>query len=116
MKKLIAAAGLAAFLLFVVTTAASAQSRTMKVLEGKVLGSGDAPLTNAIVYLQSSKDNGIRTFISTADGSYRFGEVSSDIDYQVWAQYKNEKSGTKTVSSFDSRKTVVIDFHIKTDK
>jgi hypothetical protein len=116
MKKFIAAASLAVFLLVLATGAASAQSKAQKVLEGKVLGSGDGPLANAIVYLQSSKDNSIRSFISTDDGSYRFGQISPDIDYQVWAQYKGVKSGSKTVSSFDSRKTIVIDFHIKTGK
>ena len=116
MRKLIAASSLAVVLLMLTASTAVAQSRAMKVLEGKVLGSGDAPLVNAIVYLQSSKDSSIRSFISTSDGSYRFGQISPDIDYQVWAQYKNAKSGTKTVSSFDSRKVVTIDFHIKTDK
>jgi hypothetical protein len=116
MKKFIAAASLAVVLLILTTSAAMAQSRASKILEGKVLGNGDAPLVSAIVYLQDSKDNSIRSFIATGDGSYRFGQISPDIDYQVWAQYKNLKSGTKTVSSFDSRKLVVIDFHIKTDK
>lgn len=116
MRKSIAGSVLAALLLILTAGAAMAQSRGMKVLEGKVLGNGDAPLLNAIVYLQSSKDNSIRSFISTADGSYRFGQISPDVDYQVWAQYKNAKSGSKTVSSFDSRKQVIIDFHIKTDK
>lgn len=116
MKKLIAASSVAIFLFVLAAGSAIAQSRSQKVLEGKVLGNGGQPLVNAIVYLQSSKDNGIRTFISTADGSYRFGQVSPDIDYQVWAQYKAAKSGAKTVSSFDSRKVIVIDFHIKVDK
>lgn len=116
MKKLIAASGLMLLVLTLAVSTAIAQSRGMKVLEGKVIGNGDAPLVKAIVYLQSSKDSSIRSFISTADGSYRFGQISPDIDYQVWAQYKDAKSGTKTVSSFDSRKVVTIDFHIKTDK
>jgi hypothetical protein len=116
MKKFIAASSLAVFLLVLAAGSAFAQSRAQKVLEGKVLGNGGDPLVNAIVYLQSSKDSGIRTFISTADGSYRFGQISPDIDYQVWAQYKGTKSGSKTVSSFDSRKVIVIDFHIKVGK
>jgi hypothetical protein len=115
MRKFFAASCLAIFLL-VSAGAAMAQTRALKVLEGKVLGNGDAPLASAIVYLQSSKDNSIRSFIATEDGSYRFGQISPDIDYQVWSQYKNTKSGAKTVSSFDSRKTIVIDFHIKADK
>jgi Carboxypeptidase regulatory-like domain len=96
--------------------AALAQNRAAKSLEGKVFGNGEAPLSGAIVYLQDSKTSNIRSFISTADGSYRFGQIVPDIDYQVWAQYKEAKSPTKTVSSFDSRKQVTIDLHIKADK
>jgi hypothetical protein len=108
--------GLAIVLLMLTASTAVAQSRAMKVLEGKVLGNGEVPLENAIVYLQSSKDTSIRSFIATSDGSYRFGQISPDIDYQVWAQYKNVKSATKPISSFDSRKNVTIDLKIKTDK
>jgi hypothetical protein len=92
------------------------QSCTPKSLEGKVLGNSDVPLSGAVVYLQDSKTNSIRSFIATADGSYRFGQVSPDIDYQVWAEYKGVKSPTKAISSFDSRKQVTIDLHIKSDK
>jgi hypothetical protein len=93
---------------------AMAQSNGTRTLEGKVLGSGTSPLSGAIVYLEDSKTNEIRSFISTDDGSYRFGQLSSDSDYQVWARYKNEKSPTKPISSYDSRRQVVIDLHIKT--
>ena len=106
----------AAVLFLLAAGVASAQNAKYKTLEGKVFGSGETPLPNAIVYLEDSKTNNIRSFISTQDGSYRFGQIAPDIDYQVWAKYKNAKSPTKTVSSFDSRTQVVIDFHIKTDK
>jgi hypothetical protein len=102
-----------ALLAAVLSIVALAQRNTTKTLEGKVLGSGDAPLSGAIVYLQDAKTNDIRSFISTADGSYRFGQLASDTDYQVWARYKNDKSPTKPISSYDSRKQVVIDLHIK---
>ena len=73
-------------------------------------------LSGAIIYLQDSKANAIRSFIATQDGSYRFGQISPDIDYTVWAKYNEVKSPTKTISSFDSRKNVTIDLHIKTNK
>lgn len=116
MKKRIAVSSLAALLFLLIAGPAMAQNHAPKVLEGKVFGNGESPLVNAVVYLQSSKDSSIRSFISTADGSYRFGQISPDIDYQVWAQYHGAKSGSKTVSSFDSRKVITIDFHIKADK
>jgi hypothetical protein len=111
MKRFAVRSAVAAF--FLLSIAAIAQNQANKTVEGKVIGSDNSPLSGAIVYLQDSKTNGIRSFISTADGSYRFGQVSSDIDYQIWAQYKNAKSNTKTISSFDSRKQVNIELKIK---
>ncbi|HUY82244.1 MAG TPA: carboxypeptidase-like regulatory domain-containing protein [Acidobacteriaceae bacterium] len=93
---------------------AFAQSSSTRTLSGTVYGSNNAPISGAIVYLQDSKTNGIRSFFSTSNGSYRFGPLSSDTDYHVWAKYKNRKSSTRTVSSYDTRTTIVIDLNIKT--
>jgi len=95
---------------------AAAQNVKFKALDGRVFGNGEAPLPGAIVYLQDSRSNGIRTFIATDDGSYRFGQIAPDLDYTVWAKYKDAKSGTKTISAYDSRRQLTIDLHIKTDK
>jgi hypothetical protein len=93
-----------------------AQRAVLKSLQGKVYGAGDAPLMSAIVYLQDTKTNDIRTFISTQDGAYSFGQIEPNMDYKVWAKFKDAKSSTKTVSSFDSRKLITIDLHIKSGK
>jgi len=114
MKKLTARPILALLIIALAAGLAVAQTNATKTLEGTVFGSNNVPLSGAIVYLQDGKSNGIRSFFSTSNGSYRFGPLSSDTDYQVWAQYKNQKSSTKTVSSYDSRKNIVIDLHIKT--
>lgn len=115
MRRLKYASGFAASLLLLLAGAA-AQNVKFKSLDGKVLGNGDTPLPSAIVYLQDSRSNSIRTFIATQDGSYRFGQIAPDLDYTVWAKYKDEKSPTKTISAYDSRKQLTIDLHIKTDK
>jgi hypothetical protein len=90
-----------------------AQDYGLKNLQGKVYDAQDAVINGAIVYLQNSRNNDVKTFISTADGSYRFAALSADTDYTLWAAYKGKKSATKEISSFDSRKQVVIDLHIK---
>lgn len=114
MRKTALRGGLLALLSVLFATIALAQRSATKTLDGKVLGSGDAPLSGAIVYLEDSKTNEIRSFISTGDGSYRFGELASDTDYQVWARYKDTKSPIKPVSSYDTRRQLTIDLHIKT--
>ena len=116
MMKWKSGSSLAAVLLLFAAGAVFAQNTKFKTLEGKVFGNGETALSGAIVYLQDSKANSIRSFISTQDGSYRFGQISPDIDYTVWAKYKQAKSPTKTISSFDSRTDVTIDLHIKTNK
>ncbi len=90
-----------------------AQSDASRSVEGKVYGPQSAPLNSAVVYLQDSKTNNIKSFISTQDGSYRFGQLSTNIDYQLWAEFKGKKSDKKTISSFNSKKQLVIDLHIK---
>jgi hypothetical protein len=84
-----------------------------KVVQGKVVGSSSQPQTGAIVYLKNTKSGDIKSFISTSDGSYRFGQLSPDIDYQIWAEYQGRKSPTKTISSFDSKK--LVDYQLKVD-
>ncbi len=90
-----------------------AQSGTTRSVEGRVFGPQASPLGSAVVYLQDSKTNNIKSFISTQDGSYRFGQLSTDIDYQLWAEFKGKKSDKKSISSFNSKKQLVIDLHIK---
>lgn len=114
MRKMAVRSAHVALLLALACSFALAQKATTKTLQGKVFGSGDAPLSGAIVYLEDGKTNNIRSFISTSDGSYRFGQLSTDTDYQVWARYKDQKSPTKPISSYDSRMNVIIDLHIKT--
>jgi Carboxypeptidase regulatory-like domain len=84
-----------------------------KIVQGKVVGSSSQPQSGAIVYLKNTKTDDIKSFISTADGSYRFGQLSPDVDYEIWAEYQGHKSTTKTVSSFDSKK--LLDYQLKVD-
>jgi hypothetical protein len=85
-----------------------------KVVQGRVIGSGEKVQSGAIVYLKNDKTNDIKSFISTSDGTYRFGQLSPDIDYEVWAEYQGKKSPIKTISSFDSKKT--LSYELKVDR
>jgi|ERR1700748_529405 hypothetical protein len=95
-----------------IVAAGIAQNNAVRSVEGKVYAQ-NGPLSSAVVYLQDTKTNNIKSFISTQDGSYRFGQLSTDIDYQLWAEFKGNKSDKKTISSFNSKKQLVIDLHIK---
>ena len=85
-----------------------------RLLTGKVLDGGDNPLPNAVVYLTNTHTRSVKTYIVGPDGAYRFPALQPTIDYEVYAQYNNRKSGTKTVSQFDDRQQVYISLKVDT--
>jgi hypothetical protein len=85
-----------------------------RLLTGKVLDGGDNPLPNAVVYLTNTQTRSVKTYIVGPDGTYRFPALQPTIDYEVYAQYNNRKSGTKTVSQFDDRSQVYISLKVET--
>jgi hypothetical protein len=88
-------------------------AQNLRVIQGRVVGSNDQSVQNAVVYLEDQKSLEVKTYITGADGKFRFGQIGSDVDYQVWAKYQDHKSKTKSISSFDSKK--LFDFELKVD-
>lgn len=109
----LAIALLAMVVLVVAAPRAIAQDFGFKQLQGKVLSAQGAPVPGAIVYLENSRNNDIKSYISDKDGTYHFADISADTDYTIWAAFKGRKSSTKIVSSLDSRKKVFLDLHMK---
>ncbi len=87
---------------------------TGRLLMGNVLDRRDSPLPDAVVYLTNVRTHAVKSYIVGPDGSYHFPELSPNIDYEVYAQYKGQKSETKTVSQFDDRKQVNIVLRVDT--
>ena len=90
--------------------------QAVRVVQGIVRDSSNQPQANAVVYLQDQKSLEVRTYITQADGRYRFGQLSSEVDYQLWAEYKGHKSKTRSISSFDSKKQFNFDLKIEAPK
>jgi hypothetical protein len=83
-----------------------------RLLFGKVLDPQDNPLPDAVVYLTNTRTRSVKTYIVGSDGTYRFPALSTAIDYEVYAQYKDRKSDTKSVSQFDDRSQVYVDLRV----
>ncbi len=84
------------------------QAASGRMLTGKVLDKHDNALVDAVVYLTNTRTHAVKSYIVSGDGAYHFPELSPNIDYEVFAQYKGSKSDTKTVSQFDDRSQVNI--------
>ncbi len=93
---------------------ASAQSlaTTERVIQGKVFAANGSVQTGAVVYLKDMKSLEIKTYIAQ-DGTYRFGQLGTQDDYQLWAEFGGHKSKTRIISAFDSRKFFEMPLHLE---
>jgi Carboxypeptidase regulatory-like domain len=96
--------------------AAFAQQRApeQRVVQGKVTDGANAPIKGAVVYLKDSRSLSVKSFFSDSEGAYRFGQLSQNSDYEVWAENNGKKSAIKTISSFDNKNQFYI--NLKIDK
>ncbi len=82
-------------------------------LAGTVFDQADQAVPNALVYLKNTRSLGVVTFVAAQDGSYRFNNLSPNVDYEVRAESHGHKSQVKTLSSFDTRKQAHIDLKLE---
>ena len=119
MRKLLMGIVAAVALAGVVTLPAQAQKKNAddkqtRSVQGVVSDGKDTPLEGAVVQLKDTKTLQIRSFITKQNGTYHFHSLSPDVDYELKAEHQGANSGSKTLSSFDSRKSAVI--NLKIDK
>jgi hypothetical protein len=81
-----------------------------------VLNQQDKPVGEAIVQLKNTKTLQVRSFITRRDGTYYFHGLSTNIDYELKAEYDGSESSVKTLSVFDSRKKAVINLKLEAKK
>jgi hypothetical protein len=91
-----------------------AQQPAQRVVQGKVVGSADKGLKGATVYLKDEHTLGVKSYIASDDGSYRFGQLTQTADYQLWAEWNGKKSDVRNISSFDTRSEFNITLKVDT--
>jgi hypothetical protein len=115
---LIASCSIAAFSLAILPVSVSAQDRgpAQRVVMGKVVDKGDAPLKGAVVYLKDGRNLSVKSYITDDEGGYRFGQLTQNTDYELWAESNGKKSSVKNISSFDSKNTFHMNLKIDAGK
>lgn len=88
----------------------------MKTVRGTVIDKAENPLPSAIVHLKNVKTLSVRTYISDSTGQFRFSGLDPNVDYELHAETDTLTSNTRTISSFDSRKEVVVPLKVDKDK
>jgi hypothetical protein len=90
-----------------------AQLRTVR---GVVIDKSDGPISGSIVFLKNMRTNTVRSNYTDDTGNYRFSGLDPNADYELHAEKEGSKSQTRTVSSLDGRKDIVLNLKIEKKK
>ena len=103
-----------AFLVLLTASSALAQAPQLRTVRGVVMDKSDSLVVSAVVFLKNTRTNAVRSYITDEQGNYRFSGLDPNVDYEIHAEKDDAKSATRTVSSFDNKKDIVI--NLKMDK
>ncbi len=102
--------------IMLLATAATAQDKKreaqLRTVRGVVTDKSDNPLSSSVVFLKNTRTNSVRSSYTDDTGSYRFSGLDPNADYELHAEKEGAKSATRTVSSFDSRKDIVLNLKV----
>jgi Carboxypeptidase regulatory-like domain len=107
----------AIFFLLPPATPAQDSKSQLRTVRGVVSEkSSESPVASAVVFLKNTRNNDVRSYISDPEGNYRFSGLDPNVDYEVHAEKDGAKSTTRTVSSFDSKKEIVLNLKLERKK
>jgi hypothetical protein len=86
----------------------------LRTVRGVVLDKSESPIPASVVFLKNTRSNVVRSYISDDQGNYRFSGLDPNADYEIHAEKDGASSPIRTVSSFDSKKDLVL--NLKLDK
>ncbi len=111
---LLAAAGLALTLALLTSAQDAKREAQLRTVHGIVTDKSESPIPSGVVFLKNTRSNAVRSYIADDQGNYRFSGLDPNTDYEIHAEKDGATSPTRTVSSFDSKKDIVV--NLKIDK
>jgi hypothetical protein len=107
------AVALSFFVAFAVAQEAKRESQ-LRSVHGIVSDKAETPIPSGVVFLKNTRTNAVRSYIADEAGNYKFSGLDPNADYELHAEKDGAKSSTRTISSFESRKEIVV--NLKIDK
>jgi hypothetical protein len=113
-------AGLAAMLFIFVALARTQDAKhesQLRSVHGIVTDKAENPMPGAVVFLKNTRTNAVRSYIAEdGTGSYKFSGLDPNSDFEIHAEKDGAKTSTRTISSFESRKEIVVNLKIDPKK
>ena len=95
---------------------ARSQDSGLRTVSGSVVDKGDSAIPSAVVYLKNVRTLTVQTHITDGQGQYRFSGLDSNVDYEIHAEHQDLTSSNRTISSFETRKEIVLTLKVDKEK
>lgn len=102
--------------LLLANQAAPAQETSGRVIRGQVLDEKGKPVATAIVHLKNLTSKEQWSVVTNKEGRYQFNDVDMKADYQLYAEWQEQKSRTRNLSQFDTRRQIFINLRLQPTK
>ena len=76
----------------------------------------DNPAQGAMVKIKNVKNLQVRSYITQADGKYQFQNLSTSVDYEIEAEYKDLSSPKRMLTVYDSRQDLIFNLKLEPRK
>jgi len=93
--------------------AAQAQNFGQRTITGRVLDGNEQPVKGVTIFLRNLKTRAIRSYNTDETGHYRFTLVSISEDQELWGEKDGKKTAVKSISSWDTRKSLDAELRLK---
>jgi hypothetical protein len=100
------------WLLYAPGLAAKQKAPTTKTVSGLVTDKAENGIGGAEVTLKDLQTGKTMAIYAEANGQYHFSDLDPHHDYEIQASFKGVASETRQVSSFDTRRKLVINLTI----
>jgi len=114
--RLMAVAVVALIAVLAAQAQSSKRETQLRTVHGVVSDKADTPIPSSVVFLKNTRTVEVRSYIADEQGNYRFSGLDPNVDYEVHAEKDGATSQTRTVSSFDSRKDIILNLKIEKRK
>ena len=90
----------------------SKREAQLRTVRGVVTDKQDSAIPASVVFLKNTRTQAVQTRVAGEQGDYRFSGLDPNADYEIHAEKDGAKSAMKTISSFDTRKDIVLNLKI----
>lgn len=82
-------------------------------VEGVVSLPDGAPAVGAVVQLKNLKNLQVRSYITQEKGTYTFQNLSTSVDYELAATFKDMASPKRSLTIFDTRQDAIVNLKLE---